>query len=549
MSDESSNEKKDPTLDVAAASRFVWHMASVVQNTLHNRWLSSYDSDSALKECYSILQNILSTSNSIEFKVVAGVLKVNNHHIELKNSNMESFVAHMDKYSIQNFELLKDITLEQFAAVIAIIISRDEMLREAGGFNMMLEKYGIKNVKSRNVVIREISEEEVVIEREELLRQQLQNENNARAYLAGAITADDEDMIASLKEATGDAPKMAEMIIDAAKESAEGGTGLLTPESVVGCLERAFDALMLDPSMKTPTGQKKLGRALKLIEQELQKMAEGGLSDFSEETMSAISGVIGGMTDDLKVQALASEYMKKRSAIEESEKRILRFIKAVGLDSIEDSKLAQRLSDEGLDIEGWRALLGKSELGEDKSLLGGIMGKMSSMNSVGHLAALLGQLEGGFSSEEPPAQSEEAAQKLHKQVEVVEQEMTKQAVSTKQKIDRVVEDIHADEDIVKEVEEAAVKSGKKIKLSRAKLLEILAEAVQELCQPLAVVNCSLEMMISGALGEVNDPQKDMLKMATDGVEKMTLLADNLMEIAGTPEGLTPDAEIQQSLYK
>jgi hypothetical protein len=89
----------------------------------------------------------------------------------------------------------------------------------------------------------------------------------------------------------------------------------------------------------------------------------------------------------------------------------------------------------------------------------------------------------------------------------------------------------------------------KPQVPRKKLMVLLAEVVQELCQPLAVINCSIDMIKSKHLGEVSNAQLEMLDLASTSGERVRLLVDKLLELSGLPRTLTPDSGIQSSLYK
>lgn len=86
-------------------------------------------------------------------------------------------------------------------------------------------------------------------------------------------------------------------------------------------------------------------------------------------------------------------------------------------------------------------------------------------------------------------------------------------------------------------------------ISRKRLFEILAEIGQELCQPLAVINCTVETILSGMLGDINKVQREMLDLSADSVQKLKILIDKIIAIAGVPDALVVDKEIQSSLYQ
>ena len=549
MADNESESGQTAEIDSFEAELLVRRLASIVQNTMKSLWFSSADADNAVKECFTGLNDLLEEVPSVEFRLINGILKINAQPVIMKDALMKSLADHMESTGIDNFEFMKGIELEQFAALIAIMVSRDPDLEKPGGLGDMLEKYGVKNIQTRTYIVQEITDDEVIADKEDVIDRETEEKKTKDmiSYLTGQEPENQEEMTAVMKDAYSDSRRMADMIVKAAEETAAiEHSDSVSPDAVVNCLQRAFDGLMLDPSMNTPTGKRKLSRALKLMEQEIVTMMGGAAGDFSDDCANAISEAISEMTDDLEVGAMASEYMKKLRAIEQTEKKLLRFIKSIGLDRIEDGKLSDQLNDEGLDVEGWRQLLAKSGLTNPA-----LEGSMGSLAAVGHLASLLDHISDGIDLDalKSGAVSPENTEKLHEHVVEVEREVESMAAGTQQKIKHLVEDISADEETIEKVEKQVAKEGKQLRMSRKRLLEVLAEAVQELCQPLAVISCSLDMITTGSLGEVNPNQTEMLKLATESIQKMSLLADNLRNISGLPEELNPDAEIQASLYQ
>ena len=85
-------------------------------------------------------------------------------------------------------------------------------------------------------------------------------------------------------------------------------------------------------------------------------------------------------------------------------------------------------------------------------------------------------------------------------------------------------------------------------MSRESILAMLAEIGQEICQPLAVIKCSLDMILSKALGEISAMQKEMLDLAVESGSRVEMLANKLIEISGMPKGTKPDTEILDDVY-
>jgi signal transduction histidine kinase len=104
----------------------------------------------------------------------------------------------------------------------------------------------------------------------------------------------------------------------------------------------------------------------------------------------------------------------------------------------------------------------------------------------------------------------------------------------------LTDELQVDESAVAALEDAARAQGQAVRITRRQLLEMLAEIAQELCQPLSVVQCSLDMVSSRMLGEVSDSQMEMLKLALESVTRLQGLVEGLRTVAGVPQSLTPD---------
>jgi len=85
-------------------------------------------------------------------------------------------------------------------------------------------------------------------------------------------------------------------------------------------------------------------------------------------------------------------------------------------------------------------------------------------------------------------------------------------------------------------------------LSRKALYEFLAEIIQELRQPLSVINSVMSAVGSGMMGQVTPTQKNMLGLAGESATRLDVLINKLAELFGMPKGLTPDSKILGTVY-
>ena len=351
--------------------------------------------------------------------------------------------------------------------------------------------------------------------------------------------------IQQIRDMASDAQRLAGLVVHAAetkKDEAEEQARDTMATALVGCMRNAFNTLMEDPKYRTQKGKKELKKYLEGLEKEILGVMGDADPEEQKECKAAITETVEQMQDELQIDALASEYMKKMKQMEKTEKRLLRYMKAKGQDGIEGSPLQVRLSEEGLPIDVWLDLMFKSDvLGP-----GGLGGGSADGATIEHLSTLLTRMEEvvGNLAAAPDIESREQFTGVLTEVNA---EIGHIVTETTHKIERIAQEVRADEDAVEETEEEARKRGIGIRLSRKQLLELLAEIVQELFQPLAVIHCSIDMMTSERLGDVSESQVDVLSLASDSIRKLRSLVDGLLQISGFPSGTSPDLEMIQKL--
>ena len=214
--------------------------------------------------------------------------------------------------------------------------------------------------------------------------------------------------------------------------------------------------------------------------------------------------------------------------------------------------LALKLSDAGLDVSGWHALLAKSKATEqDRELAESDDGTLA---AVGNLASLLAGIEmeaGGRAREAAEGASsgtpDGQGAKLADHVAQVNKEVEAITAGTEHKIRDLVHEIHEDIGHVLVTEDTKPRPG--ATMSRQKLLKGLAEIAQELCQPISVITCSLDLVVSQALGEVPEAQVELLELANESARRIQHVVGCLHELSGLPQDLKPNNDIRKALYE
>ena len=133
-------------------------------------------------------------------------------------------------------------------------------------------------------------------------------------------------------------------------------------ELVVGCLTRAYEAMTGDQSLRTQKGRKEIGKTLVLLEkallQRLQDMKDAaGMPDTDR-----LREMFAALADDLQIEELAREYVRKCDAAEQSEARMLRYLSRQTPDAICQGDIAKRLQESGVAPAQWQQLCMQSGL-------------------------------------------------------------------------------------------------------------------------------------------------------------------------------------------
>lgn len=144
------------------------------------------------------------------------------------------------------------------------------------------------------------------------------------------------------------------------------------------------------------------------------------------------------------------------------------------------------------------------------------------------------------------------AQQQQRVLEAVTRIRDTLATSTRESerhIAALADQVDADRQTIASIESAARRRGLGIRLTRAELIERYAELNQEIVQPLTVSTGVIDMLGSGKAGPLTPSQHDMLRLASESVERVNQLVAYMRRIAGLPDSLTPDTAIIADSYR
>jgi hypothetical protein len=542
MADETTETQADATqpgepqlADIGAVMELVRHLGQILSNT------SLYGAQhkvtqQAIGKGFEFLSGFLSKWERVSFSTTENSLLADGRQVEMKNALMTALLKQLSAIEVGSFSLARGMTIEDFSKLMALLNTHPEKMKAMGSFSEALAQSGVSHVQAKSMIYQLVTEEDVVVNKEEL-EQALAGaggtggtgkERGVEEIVAFLKGASGENQIGmNIEEVASDVQQLADLIMKAAdvspeKANLEGAETL--GEIIVGCLRRAYQSMLTDPAAKTQQGKKALAKTLMLLQEELLNNLRQLADPDAEAIGEVVADAVDEMTNELQIDALASDYVKKRKGIDTTEKKILRFMKVAGKENPEASEaLKEKLLEGGLDVGEWQELLVKSKASGGKKG-GGVAGSDALASLLAQMTDLLDPKKTAPGESPPEAQINQLVTQLEQEVAVV-------TADAEQKLDQLAKRLQD-----------------KPTMSKEAMLAMLAEIGQEICQPLAVITCAIDMIRSKALGPVAPSQEEMLVLAAEGGSRLEMLANKIIEISGVPKGTKPDTEILDDVY-
>ena len=501
----------------------------------------------SIKNAYAVITNALEKCNEIYFSIVEDRLMLNGREVEQKNPLVKGLVTYLSERDASGFSFVKGLSENEFEEIIKIMTIPGEQLKEVGGLAGKLRESGVQHIGVKQVVYKAITEDEVVVSKKALMGTEVAK-GDALKFLKGEKGVDNEKASAAVREIAKDPAELSEVVIEAAEEkkAGEGGTASFG-EVLSECIRNVFESLIKDESANTKKGKQNIRRILLALEKELETKLRELHPESVDADIGLVSETVEGMVDELQMDTLTAEYQKHRKLVNESEKRLLRYIKSKSAGKIDQAELQKKLIEAGLTLDEWNELMVKSGLIE---IVAGSVEAIEVVTSITNIARMLSKLSEvvnigvkAGTDEKSTVSTSEVVQQLDKEVKNLTSKATQSITALQEVIKQEeVQDSALPEEQRSEVAKARMKR-------RRRLMELLAEIGQELCQPLAVIMSVLEMVISGSMGTLTDSQTEMLKLAFTSSQRLKQLADKLIEISGVPSTLVPDTKLVDSLYE
>lgn len=551
--DERTQKESGPEqeLAVTGAESFVETVGLILKNNQLHYWLSPRDADEAVGRCFETLRGLLTGTEPLTVHCGHDSMSVDEVPVNAGIPHVNSLIYHLNARNIHEFAIAPDVTLEQFTQFMAALEVSPDEVEEQGGFASVVGARDIENVAVRTVVYKEVADDEIVLSTRKfgVDKGRAETVENVLAFLKGDVGRPNQEMLDRIDDIASDSRKLVELIMKAAdirEQPANIEEGESLASVVVGSLRRVMQTVMDTPKAATKKGRKRIAKTLVMLEREMLDTLRAMSGEGSLDMMSSVSEAIRDIRDEVEIEDLADDYIKKRRAMEQSEERVLRYMRSKGLEGVVDGDLKQRLTGDGLDHSAYQDLVHKS--GAHSGLAAqapGVPG--SEFSALQHIAVLLSRLQNIVDNVGTSVGDEEST-KLVETAVSMQQAVATAAEGTERKIQQLADEIE-EEKKAEESGEPEPEPGAPPRMSRGRMLEILAEIVQELCQPLSVINCTLQMMLSGKLGDVTESQTAMIKLAQESSDRIKMLTDSLRRISGEPETLSPDLALTSSFYQ
>jgi hypothetical protein len=489
----------------------------------------------AFKTCLAGVHKQLDAAPEILFTLVEDHLLVDSLEIESKGPGQQVLINQLTRLGVNGFSLMHGLTLEEFANFVEILSGKAEKIMAQGGLAQLLERKAITHVRAKQVTFKAVAEDEAVVSKDRVSDQPDGPRDLAvTAFLEAALKDGRSPAVVpeeGLKAAAEDIPHLAGLVLQVAQSPA--GEDPTLPEDlndrIVTCLKTLCHALQQDSSAKSATGKKALAKILSELGDQIRLLMSGG--DSAKPLDEAIGTALEVMTDNLQVDALTAEYMKKRAAIDKSEKRMLKLVRSAETPEAL-AELQERLSESGMTIEEWTELVarGRPPANGDKPRLA-----MLEKLDAGVFRGLLTRLNERLTSLEEPGQDASLGQ-IQEVMKSLDEEM--EALVTR--VEKKIQTLSETEEERAEAEQAKTDALARRRMrARQRRLEVIAEIAQEFCQPLTVISSTLEMIRQCRAGTITDQQGALLSLAARSSDRMDGLINDLIDICGMPDSTTP----------
>lgn len=489
---------------------------------------------------YLALTNYLHAHGQIELGLHEESLLVDGQALPHPTPVVRAFAARLTGLNVSTFTITRGLDIEDFLGFFALIAElSSRMDDDEKDFAASLERAGLKHVQSDRAVYRRITADQKVVDVSDAEREGESEEggpptvDDMNAFVEGKSPASINRLMERIREGDADeAQHIADLVVDTIAMRQEAGD-LNDPDALrevaASCLRKVYGSIIGDDALKTRKGRRHLRRVMAVMEKHIVVRLKALTGADPAAAMREVQSITHDLCEAIKVDDLVDHYIKRRQATRAAELDLERLIRRRGAEVLKQSGLNEQLSNAGMALDSWyiRNVVPsgatESEGGIDRGAILGVM--------LQDLSETAGSAE---------SVDVDAHALLQSKLEQVEAEVAKLMQETVAKIDEISKVASEEPNAPPERERG----------KRRTLVVLLAEVVQEFCQPLSVITCALDILKSKHGLSMNETQRQAtLELAYESTERLQALVSQLGDAAGVPEELNPDIDGMDAALK
>lgn len=476
----------------------------------------------ALETCFDQLMAILSRASRIDVACSEdGQLALNRSPVADVTPRLLALTRRLNALKISGFSMKSGLDAQEFMNLM-IYLARPRAGDGAGASPRTLEDAGLPHVTATRTVVTQVEDGDG--QPEPPTEAAGRGVQQILAFLKGTAGEGGDAREGQEAVRAADPAALADLIMDAVavRQAAGIAGGESLGDLVVGCLRRTFGALNSGPAAKTAKGKKDVKRTLAVLEEKIVERLRAMAAEGLEDAEPAATEELEGLKEEIEIEDVVAQYMRSRRAEEDKEEKLLRYMRRKRVAEGGAPELRKHLEAEGLAAEEWDSLVVRCA------------GQASSGGTAGH----------GQSDEKLPLLLAELTRVLESKAAPAEVDRVVESVGGgfRQVAKRMAVEIEG-------VQSAPRRTASERQALQGRALLLLRELVQQLCQPLSVMNGAVQMLLDRHSGELDNSQRQLLTLAVECSEQIHVLAKRLIELAGVPAGFAPDGCMIEGLYQ
>jgi signal transduction histidine kinase len=467
----------------------------------------------SMLEARSLLHTHFQQFGNIEILIKPEAFFVDAEQLDIRTSPSNILRARLQELKVEHLEIISELTdteLENFFILLAGT-NTESSASDSSSPDKIFSDAGITNIKSEKFTYQRLTSKEMVVAK---------TADTIQVDVATEIANQIHDAVTGEKKGEGE----------------KSDTPHFDGKNVTSLVSEACNNLMQDPSNQTQKGRQSTRRMLQQVQKKLESMLEG---QGNNELTAAVCTAIDELIEDLEIDGAVAGFIRQKNSYETFEKRILRQIKRALVNEAALAEIREKVIAAGMSEETWQELLflAKPEKTLHEQQL------KNAKERADRLTKLLANVSSVLNSALSPAiaSTGQEGTETASTINETRSGLTEAFVHAEARINSLNEMLAPDE---KNDKDEAAKS-----FTKRQICELLAEICQELRQPLTVINGTLEMMAAKFNASQDGAHfEPLVTLSIESCERVDELVAKIIDIAGFPDELNPDAHLLKEIY-